>query len=393
MYLADTAKSPSAYSKYLTQYLKCPPVAKTEEFISWLVSFGRDHPGTLLYPCCDTTAWLYAFHSEVLSKYFSMYSPSKEVIYSILNKKHLHQACKEIGIQTPMTEFPENDHDVVEVSRNLRFPILLKPQTQIGSISSQKGRIVWQEEDLAAGIREFKSKSKYESYIESYDQNVNWPMVQEFMTEAMTDTLSIAGFVDETGKLTSFRSSYKVMQKPRKIGIGLCFESIEAPQYLIDQVFQLCQKMNYFGAFETEFIYKDQQYYLIDFNPRYYSQMQFEIAREMEIPRLVFYSACRIDSDLQQEINKARSWDNSQKYIYSIIWLFYLTISLSFLSLNMSYREFRKWLSWANSRDSQYVDAYYAPDDRVPALVGMIQAFAGYLRHPRAAWRHFFQEK
>ena len=139
----------------------------------------------------------------------------------------------------------------------------------------------------------------------------------------MSDTTSIAGFFDSDRNIFVYRTSRKVMQKPRKIGIGLCFENGNPPSNVIDQCRELCQRVGYFGAFEIEFIKVGESYQIIDFSPRFYSQMEFEIRRGLDIPYLVFTAAFGLNLECDQLASTAKDFDDkSQSFKYTSNWLF-----------------------------------------------------------------------
>ena len=44
-------------------------------------------------------------------------------------------------------------------------------------------------------------------------------------------------------------------------------------------VARLCRGLGYFGAFEVEFLREGERRMVIDFNPRFYGQMAFDVKR------------------------------------------------------------------------------------------------------------------
>ena len=88
----------------------------------------------------------------------------------------------------------------------------------------------------------------------------------------------MAGFVDDGGECVAL-ASMKILQRPRKVGIGLCFEARAIEEPLVEKIAALCRRVGYTGVFEAEFVVAGDRRLLIDFNPRFYSQMGFEVAR------------------------------------------------------------------------------------------------------------------
>ena len=54
---------------------------------------------------------------------------------------------------------------------------------------------------------------------------------------------------------------------------------------------RLVARVGFSGVFEAEFIDPQGQAVLIDFNPRFYNQMGFDIARGLPLPLLAYYDA------------------------------------------------------------------------------------------------------
>lgn len=98
---------------------------------------------------------------------------------------------------------------------------------------------------------------------------------------------SLAGFVDRSGEILGVRASQKVVQSPRGMGVGLLFREAPVDPEVLEGLARLCRRTGYFGVFEVEFVRADGGHHLIDFNPRYYGQVQFEISRGLSLPQLV----------------------------------------------------------------------------------------------------------
>ena len=114
------------------------------------------------------------------------------------------------------------------------------------------------------------------------------PMLQRYHPEAMKKIYSLSGFRDMSGSHIVMRAALKILQQPRHLGIGLCFEEAEVIPDLAQQTIRLCERIGYYGAFELEFIVAQGRMLLIDFNGRFYNQLAFDIARGMDWPRLVY---------------------------------------------------------------------------------------------------------
>ena len=94
------------------------------------------------------------------------------------------------------------------------------------------------------------------------------------------------------------RAARKILQQPRAVGIGLCFEPCLVDPLLADRAKRLCERIGYYGVFELEFILVEGKAILIDFNGRFYHQIAFDIARGMELPALAHAGATQNQAEV-----------------------------------------------------------------------------------------------
>jgi predicted ATP-grasp superfamily ATP-dependent carboligase len=385
--MADESRHARAlYSRHVTEKFVHPPLSRPNELVDWLVEWGtkRGKGSTLLYPPNDHLAWLFAAERDRLSKAFLMFSPSEDAVFTLLDKKRLHDACAAVGIDVPLTLSIAD----VERGREVPFPVLLKPRTQVYLTSGIKGFIAHDRAELDAELRRFRDLVTFDPVLTERHPDIAEPMVQQYLTAAETNIFSVSGFVAADGSIVA-RAAMKVLQRPRKVGIGLCFEGRAVEERLVEKLAALCKKIGYHGAFESEFIVEGDKRLLIDFNPRFYSQMGFDIARGLSLPMLVWHSARGDEDGVSSELERARSWRSDGGDVYVHKTMFDLVLGLQGLSGQMSRDEVRRWRSWYVRHRETAVDAVRDPDDRMPAVVDTAQWVRHFARHPRSFVRSF----
>jgi predicted ATP-grasp superfamily ATP-dependent carboligase len=390
----DNRQARALYSRYVKAKLTHPPISSSTELVDWLVAWGNEHPGTVLYPPNDHLAWLFALERERLSRAFSMYSPNAETVITLLDKKRLHDACSAVGIEVPQTH-GLGDFDVESTQvRAVPFPVLLKPRTQVYLTSGIKGFIAHDHVELGAELRRFQDLVAFDPVLTKHHPDIAEPMIQEYLTAAETSIFSVSGFVTAEGEEGEeseivVRGAMKVLQRPRKVGIGLCFEGRDVEPELAEKIGALCRRVGYFGAFESEFIVHGKRRFLIDFNPRFYSQMGFDIARGMSIPLLVWLAARREHGRLRDELARARAWRPHGGEVYCHKTMLDLVLGLQGLSGQMTRDEVRRWREWYARHRAVATDAVRDPDDRMPGIVDAAQWVRHFARHPRSFVRSF----
>ncbi len=392
IYFADHRRLVSGkFSRYVTKRLLSPPVNLVSSFYEWLLYFGRNNHGFMLYPTSDDLAWIIASRRDELSKYYKLYQPSIDSIYQLLNKERLFKIAQRLGVKAPRTLFPKDLSRFEKDVESMRYPCLIKPRTQMCFESKQKGKHCETYENLKKDYPAFMQKFIYHEDIIKYDPDVVWPMVQEYHPEAMEHTYSIAGFITEDGQNFSMRASQKVLQRPRRLGIGVCFEGRPVRPDIRDHILSICRSTGYFGAFEAEFIQIKDNFLLIDFNPRYYSQMAFEEARGLPLSLLTYLGAHGKVAEMN-EILSRKDLDQGREHlnIYSHHFLLVLLLTTQWLGGRMTFQERRHWLLWKDKQKKNYTDAVADPEDFWPFFIDLIMHIKNFIRHPRDFLRKYF---
>jgi D-aspartate ligase len=384
----DKRRARGLFSRFVKQKLTHPPLSDPGALVAWLVAWGERNPGTLLYPPNDHLAWLFAAERERLEKAFVMYSPDERAVITLLDKKRLHDACEAVGIEVPETHALGEAGASAPVVDRLRWPVLLKPRTQVYLESGIKGFIVQDRAQLAAELARYRQLATFNRVLTERHPDIHEPMVQEYLTAAETSIFSVSGFVDQRGRI-ALRAAMKVLQRPRKVGIGLCFEGREIEPGLGEKIAALCKHIGYHGAFESEFIVEGDRRLLIDFNPRFYSQMGFDIARGLALPMLVWHAARGDSARLDEALADAARWKPTGHEIYCHKTMLDLVLTLQGLSGQMQRADVRYWRAWYEEHRSGVTDAVRDPDDRVPAMIDAAQWVQHFAKHPRSFVRSF----
>ena len=384
----DNKKARALYSRYVTERHVHPPLSRPDELVRWLVAFGEKHPGTVLYPTNDHLAWLFAARRDELSRAFHMYNPGEEVILSLLDKKRLSAACAAVGIDTPDTRFADTKAELDAIKANARFPLLIKPRTQIYLESGIKGSLVQRPEELDAELERYRSLVKFNDALISRHPDIADPQFQEYLTAAETSIYSVSGFVTKEGTLVA-RASMKVLQRPRKVGIGLCFESRPLEPAVLDKLQALCARIGYHGAFEVEYIADGDRRLMIDFNPRFFSQMAFDVARGVPIPTFAWLGARGEDAELERRVKAARDHQPKDDRVYVHRTMLDLVLVLQGMSGQMPRADRKRWRTWLHEHHGLVTDAVRQGGDPMPAVIDTAQWLQHFAKHPRSFIRNF----
>jgi predicted ATP-grasp superfamily ATP-dependent carboligase len=390
--LADfEAKTPTARSKYIRRVMQSPNLDNLQCFGDWLVEFGRQNPGMVLYPTSDDLAWIMAKEQESLRKYYLLYQPPTEAVFKILNKQKLYQTAVGLGLEIPVTYFLATMKELDELKNRIQYPVIVKPKTQVGMFVNVKGLVCRNKDELVTNVRQFLERFSYKAELLSYDADLRWPLIQQFHQEASSHTYCLSGFIVREDSVMVVRAAQKVLQQPFQVGVGLAFESRPINQAIKEKVQKLCKTIGYFGVFEAEFIYepKTGRFLLMDFNPRFYGQMGFDIKRSLPLPYLVYLAAMGQKAKLQEALTHADQWDHSVIHKYCFGWMMRVLLHTQWLGGRLGNGKRQEWLKWAMG--DQLYDGITDAEDRGPEKAYVKQQLVHMLRHPRSNFRYYFR--
>ncbi len=377
--------APARFSRHAARVVSCPDVgAEPESFVDWLLWLGTREPGRVLLPTSDDVAWILALHRDALSPHYRMYGPPAESIWMLLDKWRLHRACLALDIATPATWLPRDAEGLEVVRQEARFPVVVKPRTQVFLTPHQKGRVVQRAEELAPLYEDLLHATSHARTLVESAPDVDGPIVQAFADTRADGVYSLSGFIDETGEIFAVEASRKLLQWPPRLGVGTCFEATEVRGDLADAVARLLRHAGYHGAFEVEFVRVDGRYRIIDVNPRFYGQMQLDVARGLDLPRMMYVAALGERRELRRLAGAGR---NGARRVYCSRIELEVSLRLLRAAGKLGNGERRRWKQWLESHEGELVDPVIDRDDWAPAAVEAVSAVWRRARHPRSAWR------
>jgi predicted ATP-grasp superfamily ATP-dependent carboligase len=376
----------AGFSRYAAERHECPPTRDSQRFIDWLCHYGKDRKAHALCATSDDTAWLFARHRDKLARVFKLGIPPLETIHTLLNKRLLLDRCLALGIDAPRAWFPESIVDVLDLAPHLPYPVIIKPVTQVLFDSRSKGVVVNEPSELLPQFQRF-SQHAYAPAITAYDHTVTRPFLQEYFVEAAQGIYNLSGFIDRGGKSVAVRASTKVLQHPRHIGVGLCFEKAPIREDLVAKVTALCRSIDYHGVFEIEFIQTDGRFLLIDFNPRFYNQMAFDMERGLDMALLSYFTALGDDTRVNEVLRSSHEEPRHAPRVHLHRLNFEIMLRAQRASGVLTGSEQDCWRAWYSLHGGRSTDAAYDPLDWWPAALDALRNVYGYLRHPRAFFR------
>ncbi|MDP9034378.1 MAG: carbamoyl-phosphate synthase [Myxococcota bacterium] len=380
--------APALWSRHVTQRVHCPPIADVERFAEWLIRFGERQPGHVLYATSDEICFVFSLYREELAKHFALFQPEFAVLARILDKGELLASARTVGMDLPDTWLPESEDDVERAAREADGPLLIKPRTQILLTTHSKGEMApTGPRGLRAAYARFVRFNSYGDAIKKRMPAAIRPMLQRFYPEAMDAVYSLTGFRSRDGRHFSVLGANKVLQRPRNLGIGLCFEAAPVDPDLAAKAARLLEQIGYYGAFELEFIRVGDRWLLIDYNPRFYNQLALDVARGLPLPQLVYSAALGQDREVDRLMAGVPPPDAIATYAFCNQISLNVLLGAQRIFGAMSPEEVTRWRRWCVSKGNRLVDAVSAPDDPLPYLAEVTKQVLELVRDPRIFWR------
>jgi D-aspartate ligase len=384
----------SRYSRYSRQHLACPAFEESSAWAEWLLRKARVGPRRAIYATSDAVSFALARYRNELSADFELYQPGLDTVMSILDKGLLMQNAQAIGIETPQTWFPQNSAEAAKIARDAGGTVLIKPRSQLAQRTQTKGTVVESRENRVQSIFDdyMKDRSTTSEFAKRYPVTMT-PLIQQYYPQAVDNVYSLSGFREKTGGGMIMRAARKILQQPRRTGVGLCFEPALVDPVLADQAKRLCERIGYYGVFELEFILTEEKAMLIDFNGRFYNQIAFDIARGMELPALAYAAATRNQAEVTRLMAHGNSGKHDDVAGFCNHFVLATIVKTQRILRTMSRKDAACWLNWSRGSHGTMIDAVKDPHDTLPAFVDVAQHLLHFLRHPRAFVRQYGLER
>lgn len=374
------------YSRHSSAHVKSPRF-DSPDWPDWLLAFGRRGPRRAIYATSDAVSFALADRREELSSVFDLCQPDLATMMSTLDKGLLHKHAQAVGMDTPETWLPQSAIEAKKVVSEAGGPLVAKPRSQLFVRTGVKGLLM----DASGGQDVYENllrQAGHDNHFVKRFPEATMPMLQRYYPEAMDHIYSLSGFRDRSGKHVVMRAAVKILQRPRRLGVGLCFEEADVIPALAEQTLRLCERIGYYGAFELEFVASHGRMMLIDFNARLYNQLAFDIARGMDIPGLVYACATGRSEELLRLVQAEPRRKQAKSPIFCNSFELSLTIAAKRAFRTMSSEEAKRWRGWRQAAGHSVVDSVRDDDDPVPAFIDGAEHMWRSIRYAR----RFFKE-
>jgi predicted ATP-grasp superfamily ATP-dependent carboligase len=344
------AKSAGFRSRYCRAAAVCPdPLHQPDDLVRFLRHQVRDESQKiLLLPTSDLFFLFLSRHRAQLADKFLMSLPSEDVAESVVNKRRLYELAAANDIPFPKSYFPGTYDEALAVKGSLRYPAFIKPywghqwRRYFGGI--HKGFKVQSSDEFLARFQEVLDSG-------------HSALVQSYITSPDDNLFSLSLYVSQTGEVLAAFPRKQVRQYPPNSGTVSLAISERNPE-LVANGTHFCQSIGYRGiaGLEYKLDREDNQYKLLDFNPRLMLSDSLTAYCGINLPLIQY-----LDLTGQQRPAPRREYPEGVKW-------------LDTMSDFYSFKQYHErgelgFKDWLNSLRRARVFALFAWDDPLPFLV------------------------
>lgn len=271
VYLLDWDICIAKSSKYTKKFFRCPNEYNEEEFIKFLINLGTNG---LIYPTTDQVVKIISIHKKELEKLYKIWTPSWDCIKFLYNKKLTYELANKLNIPIPQSY----------TITTAIFPIIIKPATRGPFYKKTKKKAI-----LVKNKNELNQKYEFVSKIIPEDEII----LQEVIPGYTKNLFSWCVFF-KYNKVLAEVLAKRERQHPIDFGRSSTFvKTIKKTKEIEDflsRVYNLLSYINYYGLAEIEFMFdiRDQQYKLLEINPRTWGWHTLSIRAGVNFPLLLY---------------------------------------------------------------------------------------------------------
>jgi D-aspartate ligase len=284
--------------------------------------------------------------------------PEKEIVETLTNKRRFYISLSGQKISFPHTYFPDNSEDVVRISREIDYPVFVKPTLSqvFQNMYNKKGFVAESREEL---IEDCRLAAK---------RNID-VLIQEIIPGPDSEVYGLNMYFDKKHDPLGLFGYRRIRGSPPCFGVGSLVESIPLSRIPeVKNVVDYLHGLGYYGLADVEFKRdpRDGKFKFLEVNPRLWLQDSFP-------PK------CGINLNLMAYLDAIDAVPIHDKdYRVGVKWLCpsydLPSAARMFMDRQLSFSE------WIYSLRQIYDRAYSPADDFLPWILSPLSNLRGYAK-------------
>jgi D-aspartate ligase len=278
--LMDSDPCIARYSRFTKKFVKAPHPADSEAYLDFLMAVARKESiqGWVIFPNSDEAVYVLSRYKGILEEFYRVPTPRWEVIRNVYMKKETYRVAEENGIPVPKRYEANNLEELKGL--DLSYPLVIKPSVRhhFYNKTKIKGFRINNQEDLRMVY------SRVSSII-----NPSEIIIQDFIPGGPKNLYSFCPFF-KNGKIITGIAGRRARQHPMDFGHASTYVEVVDIPGLKNLAEKFLSLINYYGIAEVEFMQdpRDNQFKLIEVNPRVWGWHTIAIAAGIDLPYLLY---------------------------------------------------------------------------------------------------------
>ncbi len=271
--------TPAAVSSHLRGRFIAPTTGLEDDdrLLEIFTDIGKQlgHP-TIVLPTDDEAAVFVAEHADVLSPWFITPAVEPGLPRRLASKRGLHDACVGLGVPVPRASFPSSLADIAAFAERASFPVVAKNVDPFDRLSDP--------------VVDFSTVVRTPEHL--MELAATWPdhpsvMLQEYIPREVAEDWIFHAYCDASSECLVGFTGVKYRSWPPRAGVT-SYARVVTNHALAQQSADLCRRLGFRGIVDLDWRFdrRDQQYKLLDFNPRVGAQFRlFETTAGIDVVR------------------------------------------------------------------------------------------------------------
>jgi D-aspartate ligase len=353
VYYVDEEKNEAMFSRYCVRSFTIPGIQEDMRALgklrNFLVNFNKEiSSSAVIFPGSDLYCLALSSLKDEIVKEFHFALPSEEIVETLVNKKKFYQSLDKHMIPHPTTYFPECFDDVKRISKNVDYPVYVRPS--ISQIFTkrfhEKGFIAKSEKELIRYCA-LAARSRIDF------------MIQEIIPGPAMNLFGVCGYFNKNARPMGLFAYRRIREWPHKFGTNSLIESVSISDVsLISELaVNYLRSIGYHGLMEAEFKKdpRDGNFKFLEVNARSWWQNSFPTKCGINLVLMAYLDM--IGGEIR----------NQEKYKVGVKWIYFLNDLRSVLKM-LRNREITIQ-NWFCSLRMINDYAYFSADDPLPSML------------------------
>lgn len=350
VYYVAEEKDEAMFSRYCKRAFIDPKIQEDRgRQRNFLVKFEEEiSPSAVVFSGSDIFCLNLSSLKDEVGDNYHFLLPSKKIVETLVNKKKFYQSLDEQKIPHPTTYFPESFDDIKKISRNVDYPVYVRPSISQSFAKKfhRKGFVARSEEELK---RHCALAVRY---------NIDF-MIQDIIPGPAMNLFGICGYFNKNAEPLGLFAYRRLREWPHKFGTNSLMESVSISDVsrLKDLTVNYLHSIGYYGLMEAEFKKdpRDGDFKFLEVNARSWWQNSFPTKCGINLVLMAYLDA--IDGETDYE----------QNYKSGVKWIYFLNDLRSVIGM-LKNKEITV-LEWLSSLHMINDWAYFSTDDSLPWIL------------------------